>query len=76
MKESRLASQAAWHRMENGPKRENEKNCPKNRKWPTARNGEKMAQNGEKMGFGVIFLFFHHFGAISHFRISARYQAA
>ena len=34
------------------------KNWPKNRKWPSARNGQKWPKNGEKMGFGAIFLFF------------------
>ena len=33
--------------------------------WPSVRNGEKMAQNGEKNGiFGVVFLFVRHFWAI------------
>ena len=40
------------------------KNWPKNRKWPSARNGEKVPKNCEKMGFGVIFLFFRRFWAI------------
>ena len=54
-----LASQATWHRMENGLKAENgQKLAEKKRKWPAARDGDKMPKNGEKMGFGVIFLFF------------------
>ena len=43
-----LASQAAWYRMENGPKSKNGKKWPKNGKWPLARNGEKMAQKRRK----------------------------
>ena len=62
-----VASQAAWYRMENGPKSKNGKKlAKKNRKWPLARNGEKNGPNGEKMGFGVIgviFLFFRQFWA-------------
>ena len=58
-----VASQAAWYRMENGPKSKNgKKNWPKNRKWPSARNGEKWPKNGEKMEFGVVFYFFTIFG--------------
>ena len=41
-----------------------EKHWPKNRQWPSDRNGGKMAQNGEEIGFGVIFLFFRHLWAI------------
>ena len=44
----KLASQAAWYRMENGPNSKNGKSWPKNRKWPSARNGEKMAQKWRK----------------------------
>ena len=58
----RFASQAAWHRMENGPKKKI------GRKWDKIcrriANGPlpEMGQNGEKMGFGVIFHFFAIFG--------------
>ena len=72
--ETRVASQAAWYRMENGPKSKNGKKWPNNRKWPSARIWEKMAQKWRKKSqndppnpiFGP---FFPHFGprAISIF---------
>ena len=43
-----VTSQAAWCRMENGPKSKNGKNWPKNRKGPSARSGEKMVQKWRK----------------------------
>ena len=43
-----LASQAAWHRMENSPKAENGKNLAKKREWPTAPN-EGKPHNGAKV---------------------------
>ena len=45
---SRLASQAAWYRMENGPKSKNGKKLAQKMKRPSARNGEKMAQKSRK----------------------------
>ena len=60
-----FASQATWYRMENGPKSKNGKNWPKNRKWPSARNGEKLAQKWRKHGiWGHFFYFCCHFWAI------------
>ena len=54
---SRFASQAAWYRMENGPNSKNGKIGQKRENGPPP-------ENGEKMGFGAIFLFFRHFWAI------------
>ena len=60
---SKVASQAAWYRMENGPKSKNAKKLAKNRKWPPARNGEKMAPKWQKKwGLGPFFNFFAIFG--------------
>ena len=61
-----FASQPAWYRMENGLQSKNGKNWPKNRKWPSARYGEKMVQKWREK-----FLFFGRF--FSHFWISARF---
>ena len=36
--------QVGWRRTDNGPKSDNRKNWPKKWKWPSARNGETMAQ--------------------------------
>ena len=57
------------------------KNWPKNRRWPSARNGEKMAQKWRKMGFGVISIFppflghffFPHFGPRAIFYFLANF---
>ena len=66
---SRVTSQAAWYRMENGPKSKNGKKLAKNRKWPSAQNGEKMAQKwrkNRKITPNPIFLpFLGHFFPIS-----------
>ena len=62
---SLFASQAAWYRMENGPKAENEKNISRKKEnGPRPEMGKNWPKNGGKMGFGVIFLFFRHFWAI------------
>ena len=63
LKQPKVASQAAWYRMENEPKSKNGKKLAKKKKMALSpkqgKNGPKMA----KMGFGVIFLFFRHFWA-------------
>ena len=74
-----LASQAAWYRMENGPKAENGKELAEKKKWPTARNGGKMAQKQRKKGdlwsffyfFAILGPFFPHFGPWAIFFFSA-----
>ena len=66
---SRFASQAAWYRMENGLKSKNGKKLAKNRKWPMARNGGKMAQKWPKNGiwghFSIFWPYLGHFFPIS-----------
>ena len=70
-----IASQAAWCRIENGPKSKNGKKLAKKiENGPQPEMGKKWPKNGEKMGFGVIFLFFRHFWAIfSLFRADAHF---
>ena len=61
--------------MENGPKSRNGKKLAKKKEnGPRPETGEKWPKNGEKMGFGVIFLFFRHFWAIfSPFRAEGHF---
>ena len=58
-----------------GRKPEMGKNWPKNRKWPSARNGEKMAQKWRKNGmWGHCSIFSRHFWAIfSPFRAEGHF---
>ena len=58
-----VASLAPWHRMENR-KAKWQKIGRKIEKGLRPEIGQKWPKNGLKMGFGVIFLFFRHFGAI------------
>ena len=60
--QSGIASQAAWYRMESGPKSQSgTKIGQKIENGPRPEMGKKWPRNGEKMGFGVTFLFFRHF---------------
>ena len=48
--------------MENGPKSKKKEKLGQNTEnGPRPEMGQNWPQNGEKMGFGVIFLFFRHF---------------
>ena len=50
------------------------KNWPKNRKWPSARNGAKMVHKLRKNGIWGHFAFFYHFWAIfSPFRADSHF---
>ena len=70
----RFERQAAWYRMENGPKSKNWKRLAKIENGPRPEMGKKRPKNGEKMGFGVTFPFFCHFWAIfSPFRAEGHY---
>ena len=64
-----VASQAAWYRMETGRNPNMGNNWPNIREWPSAWNGEKIAQNGEKIGiwghFSIFLPFWGHFFPIS-----------
>ena len=66
--------------MENRPKAENGKNWRKNNKWPTARNGENMAQKWLKQRrknkshyFAIFGPFLPHFGPLAIFYFSANF---
>ena len=61
----RMASQAAWYRMENGQKSKNvKKKLAKKENGPRPEMGKKWPKNSEQMGFGVIFPLSRLFWAI------------
>ena len=73
----RFASQAAWYRMENGPKSKNGKKLAKKKKM--AEMGKRWPKNGEKIGhffpsfFAIFGPFFPHFGPRAIFYFLANF---